>query len=118
MFFLERWKRHGVIAETRSDGLSAALETVKQFDQRTFRVKGGGIRASHVPYEEVSRFLDEEFPDYYSYTTKVQTYEDQHDIRHSRIEIKGWSGLSQRMNRYNPFDITVTIRTEPPVVKE
>jgi hypothetical protein len=118
MFLLDRLKRHGTIDEIQSDGLSAAIEAVRQFDQRTFRVKGRGIRASHVVYEEVSRFLDEEFPGYYTYTTKVQIYEDRHDVRHARIEIKGWSGLSQRMNRYNPFDMTVTIRTEPPTSKE
>jgi hypothetical protein len=97
-----------------SEGLSAAIETAKQFDQRTFRVKGWGIRASHVPCQEVSRFLEEEFPGYYTYTTKVQTYRDRHDVRHARIKIKGWSGLSRQMNRYNPFDMTCTIRTEPP----
>lgn len=118
MFLLDRLKRHGAIDEIQSDGLSAAIEAVKQFDQRTFRVKGQGIRASHVPYEEVLRFLDEEFPGYYTYTTKVQIYKGRHDARHARIDIKGWSGLSQRMNRYNPFDMTITIRTEPPTSKE
>ena len=118
MFLLDRLKRHGTIDEVQSDGLLAAIEAVKQFDQRTFRVRGRGIRASHVSYEEVSRFLDEDFPEYYTYTTKVQTYEDRHNVPHARIDIKGWSGLSQRMNRYNPFDMTVTIRTEPPTSKE
>jgi len=118
MFLLDRLKRHGAIDETQSDGLSAAIKAVKQFDQRTFRVRGRGIRASHVPYEEVSRFLDEEFPGYYTYKTKVQTYKGRHDACHARIDIKGSSGLSQRMNRYNPFDMTITIRTEPPAPKE
>ena len=118
MFVLDRFRKHDAIEEMKSDGLSAAIRTVEQFDQRTFRVKGKGIRASHVPHEEVSRFLDEEFPGYYTYTTKVQTYRDRHDVRHARIDIKGWSGLSQRMNRYNPLDITITIRTEPPASKE
>ena len=118
MFLLDRLKRHGAVDEIQSDGLSAAMDTIKQFGQRTFRVRGRGIRASHVAYEEMSRFLDEEFPGYYTYTTKVQTYKDRHDARHARIDIKGWSGLTQRMNRYNPFDITVTIRTEAPAPKE
>jgi len=118
MFLLDRLKKRGTLEEMQSDGLSAAVDAVKQFDQRTFRVKGRGIRASHVSHEEVSRFLDEEFPGYYTYTTKVQTYEDRHDVRHARIDIKGWSGLSQRMNRYNPFDMTITIRTEAPASKE
>jgi len=118
MFLLDRLKRHGAVEETRSDDLSAAVETVKNFNQRTFRVKGRGIRASRVPYEEVLRFLDEELPGYYTYTTKVQTYEDRHDVPHARIEIKGWSGLSQRMNRYNPFDMSIMVRTEPPAFKK
>ncbi len=114
MSFLDRLKRRTVVDEMQSEGLSAAIEAVKQFDQRTFCVTGQGLRASHVPSEEVSRFLEEEFPDYYSYTTKVQTYTKPQDVLHARIEIKGWSGLSQQMNRYNPFDMTCTIRTEPP----
>lgn len=114
MSLLDRLKRHRSVDEIHSEGLSTAIETVTQFDQRTFRVKGQGIRASHVPYEEVFRFLREEFPDYYTYTAKTQMYEDRHGIRHTRIEIKGWIGFSRQMNRYNPLDITCTIQTEPP----
>lgn len=114
MSFLERLKRRTSVKQTRAEGLAAALEAVGRFRGRTFRVTGGGIRAAHVPYDEVSRFIEEEFPGHYTYTTKVETYTSRRNVPHAWIEIKGWSGLSRQMNRYNPFDMTCTIRTEPP----
>ena len=114
MSLLERLKRRRSVKQTRAEGLAAALEAVERFRGRTFRVNGRGIRAAHVPQDEVARFIDEEFPGYYTYTTKVETYTGRRNVRHAWIEIKGWSGLSRQMNRYNPFDMTCTIRTEPP----
>jgi hypothetical protein len=99
---------------TESEGLDFALKTLDKFQGRTFNVRGRRIRASHVPTDEVARFVQEELPNYYTYTTRVQTYTDRHQVRQACVEIKGWVGLSRRMNRYNPFDWTCTVRTESP----
>jgi hypothetical protein len=112
MFSLNRLKGHTAVERTEFEGLGPALQMLEQFKERTFKVRGRGIRASHVLADEVTRFIQEELPGYYTYTTRVETFVDRHEIRHACIEIKGWIGLSRQMNRYNPFDITCTIRTE------
>lgn len=114
MFLLDWVKGHTSVERKESEGLGFALETVEMFKGRTFQVRGRGIRASHLPTDEVVRFVQEELPGYYTYTTKIQTYTDRHKIRQACVEIKGWIGLSRRMNRYNPFDWTCTIKTEAP----
>ncbi len=102
------------MTHAESQGLAGALETVADFKGRQFKVRGHGLRASHVPDEEVNRFLREELPDHYTYTTWVATHVDRRNVRHARLEIKGSMGLSRQMNRYNPLDMTVTIKTEAP----
>lgn len=114
MFFLDRLKGHTSAEYTESEGRGSAVEQVGMFKGRTFKVRGHGIRASHVSDKEVTRFIQEELPGYYTYTTKVRTFMDRHRVRHACIEIKGWIGLSRQMNRYNPFDVTCTIKTEAP----
>jgi hypothetical protein len=109
-------KRRTSVERRESEGVGAVLEMAGKFKGRTFQVKGRGIRAAHVPADEVVRFIQEELPGYYTYTTRVQTYTDRHKVRHACVEIKGWIGLSRRMNRYNPFDWTCIIKTEAPVV--
>jgi len=102
------------VERKESEGVGSVLEMAEMFQGRTFQVKGRGIRAAHVLADEVARFVQEELPGYYTYTTRVQTYTDRHKIRQARVEIKGWIGLSRRMNRYNPFDWTCIIKTETP----
>jgi len=97
-----------------SDNLRLALETVERFKGRSFTFKGAGMKASGVPDEEVIRFVEEELPDYYTYSTKVKTYSDRHKTPHVCIEIKGTMSLSKELNRYNPFDVTCTVKTEKP----
>ena len=104
MFLLDRLKGHTSVERTESDDLGSALRMLGQFKERTFKVRGRGIRASRVPADEVARFVQEELPGYYTYTTRVKTYTDRHQVRHMCVEIKGWIGLSRKMNRYNPFD--------------
>jgi wyosine [tRNA(Phe)-imidazoG37] synthetase (radical SAM superfamily) len=114
MSLLNRLKGHTSVEYKEAEGLSCALDMVRMSNGRTFQVRGRTIRASHVPSDEVARFLQEELPRYYTYTAKVQTYVDRHRVHHACVEIKGWIGLSRRMNRYNPFDWTCTIKTEAP----
>jgi len=114
MFWLDRLKGHTSVECRESEGLGSALEMVEIFKGRTFKVRGRGIRASHVPAEEIARFVQEELPRYYTYTTRVETYTDRQKVHHVCVRIKGWIGLSRQMNRYNPFDLTCIIRTENP----
>ena len=106
---------HRSVKHRNSDDLRLALETVKKFTGRRFKVKGPGIKASGVPGEEVIRFVEEELPGYYTYSTTVKTYSDRHKRPHARIEIKGTMSLSKELNRYNPLDVNCTVKTENPV---
>ncbi|OHB61723.1 MAG: hypothetical protein A2Y76_00060 [Planctomycetes bacterium RBG_13_60_9] len=114
MSLLDRFRKRTSVECRESEGLAFALETAEIFKERTFKVRGRGIRASNVPADEVARFIQEELPGYYTYATRVQTYTDRHKVRHACVEIKGWIGLSRQMNRYNPFDLTCTVKTEAP----
>jgi hypothetical protein len=114
MPLLDRLRRRTSATRTESQGLASALEIVAASKGRSFKVRGRGIRASHVPDEEVTRFIREELPDYYTYTTKVETYADRRGVRQAHLEIKGSIGLSRQMNLYNPPDVTFTIKTEAP----
>ncbi len=114
MPLLDRLRGRTPLTRNESQGLAGALEALAELKGRQFKVRGHGIRASHVPDEEVSRFIREELPGYYTYTTRVETYVDRRQIRHARLEIHGSMGLSREMNRYNPLDVTFTIRTEAP----
>jgi len=114
MFLLDRLKGYTLVECKESEGLGFALQTAETFKGRTFTVRGRGIRASHVPADEIARFVQEELPSYYTYTTIVQIYMDRHKVRHVYVKIKGWIGLSRQMNRYNPFDLTCMVKTEAP----
>jgi len=102
------------VKRRNSDNLRLALETVERFKGRSFKFKGGRTKASGVPSEEVIRFVEEELPRYYTYSTKVKTYSDRHKTPHACIEIKGTLSLSKELNRYNPFDVICTVKTEKP----
>jgi len=114
MSLVDHIRGHKSVEREDSDNLRLALETVERFKGRRFRVRGAGQKASGVPGEEVIRFVEEELPDYYTYSTRVKTYADRHEIPYACIEIKGTMSLSKELNRYNPLDVTCTIRTEKP----
>jgi len=114
MSLIDIIRGHRSVKRSNSDTLQLALETVKRFEGRTFKFKGPGMKTSDVPAREVIRFVEEELPDYYTYSTQVKTYSDKHKTSYARIEIKGTMSLSKELNRYNPFDVTCTVTTEKP----
>ena len=72
------------------------------------------MRYLDIPAAEITRFIQEELPGYYSYTTKIMTYTDRASTPHAHIEIRGTIGIRGELNRYNPLDRTFIIRTENP----
>ncbi len=95
----------------QANGLALAVATLDAFRDRSFRVKGMGIKNDNVPGEEVIRFIEEELPDYYTYNTQAKTYANRHAIPQAHVTITGTMGLSRRLNRYNPLDLKCTIRS-------
>jgi hypothetical protein len=114
MSLLDCLKGNQSIERRQSNGLGLAVATLERFQERSFRFKGVGMNASGVPADEVIRFVQEELPQYYSYTTRAKTYSDRSDTPQARIEITGTMGVSKRLNRYNPLDVSCTIKTEKP----
>ena len=114
MSLLDCLKGNQFIEHRRCDGLGLAVATLERFPGRSFRFKGVGMNASGVPAEEVIRFVQEELPQYYNYTTHAKTYSDRSKTPQARIEIAGTMGLSKKLNRYNPLDVSCTIQTEKP----
>jgi len=112
MSFLDCLKGSKSIERWESDGLTLAVAILERFRDRSFRFKGVGINASGVPADEVIRFVQEELPQYYSYTTRAKTYSDRTKTPQARIEITGTMGVSKKLNRYNPLDVSCTIKTE------
>ena len=102
------------VKHRRSDNLRLALETIGRFKSRSFKFKGVGMKASGISGKEVIRFVEEELPGYYTYSTQVKTYSDRHKTPHACIEIKGTMSLCKELNRYNPLDVSCTIKTQKP----
>jgi len=99
---------------SEGEGLNLAVQIAKEFEGRTFGCKERKSGPSGVSAEEIRRFIQEELPDYYNYTTKVKTYIDKKGISQAEIEIAGSIGLSRQFNRYNPLNRTFYIKTESP----
>lgn len=99
---------------SEGEGLNLAIQTVEEFEGRTFRCRDKKSRYSGISSEEIRRFIQEELPDYYNYTTKIKKYIDRKRIPQAEIEIMGNIGLSTQLNRYNPLNRTFHIMTERP----
>jgi len=102
------------VERCEGDGLDLAIRTIKGLVERTFRCRKAAPKTSDIHYEEILEFIQEGLPQYYSYTTRVKTYEDRNGVPQAEIRIAGTMGLSRRMNKYNPLDIALSIRTETP----
>ncbi len=87
-----------------SEGIGLAVQTVGKLRDRTFRVKGPGMKYSDVPAEEVVRFIREELPGYYNYYIRVKNYLDRQEMSQAEIEITGVIGMRGKSSRYNPLD--------------
>jgi len=106
--------RRQAVECSKGEGLNLAVRTVEEFKGRTFRCRDKKSRYSGISSEEMRRFILEELPDYYNYTTKVKKYIDRKGIPQAEIEIMGNIGLSTQLNRYNPLNRTFYIMTERP----
>lgn len=114
MSLLDWLKGNQSIEHRRSDGLGLAVATLERFPGRRFRFKGIGMNAAGVSSEEVIRFIQEELPQYYNYTTHAKTYSDKNKTPQARVEITGTMGVSKKLNRYNPLDVSCAIQSEKP----
>lgn len=105
------------VRHEQEEGVDLALRTIDEFKERTFSFHetqpDSGIRA-----DELTKFIREDLPGYYNYTTKVKKYVDTSGIAQARIEIRGTIGVSKRQKRYNPLNRTFHIKVEQPALEK
>ena len=110
MIDLFGWLKGRLAAEyNESGGVNIALQTIERFKDRTFKFKAAGMKHRNMPAKEIMRFIKEELPAYYTYTTKIKTFTDINRTEQAHIVIKGTLGIT---GRYNPLDRSFTIKTE------
>lgn len=60
--FFDWIKGRSDVEQTQADGTGLAIQTVEKFKNRTYKFKGAGMKHSHIPSEEIIRFIQEELP--------------------------------------------------------
>ena len=112
--FFDWIKRRSDVEQKQADGTDLAIQTVEKFKDMTFKFKGPGMKHSHIPSEEIIRFIHEGLPQYYNYRTRVTTFCDKDNTSQANIKIEGTIGIRGPSARYNPLDLTFIIKTESP----
>lgn len=95
-----------------SDGITLATHTINEFRDRTFTFKGLKNRYFRLSGQDLIKQIQEEMDSMlilYHYTTKAKKYRDRKGI--SQVEIK-ILGNASAMNRYNPLNTEMEIKTE------
>jgi len=106
------------IACQESEGINLTIYLINQFHGRTFTFKGLKNRYSGLSAEKLLKHVREELDSMlilYRYITKAKKYTDRKGV--PQVEIK-LVGKASTINRYNPLDIELDIKTEMPIKKE
>ena len=91
--FVDWFKRRSRVEHKEANGTSLAIQTIENFKDRTFKFKGPGMKHSHIPSEEIIRFIHEELPQYYDYRTQVTTFYDKDNTSQANIKSEGTIGI-------------------------
>jgi hypothetical protein len=100
-----------IVDKRQEKGLGLALEVLESLQDRTFKIKGRGIRGKVASSSEVIRFLQEELPEYYQYQTSIVAYVTRKNMCHVRIDVEGWLGIRCDLRRQSPLDMRLLIKT-------
>ena len=104
-------RRKNVVSQ-ESEGISTVVYLINEFQGRTFTFRGLKNRWSGLSGEKLIERIQEELDStlvLYRYITRAKKYIDRKGI--SQVEIK-LVGKASTMNRYNPLDIELDIKTE------
>ena len=102
------------IVNRESSGIDLAVYLINEFKDRTFSFKGLKRKYSGIRAEELIKLIQNELESMvvlYSYTTRAKTYTDKRGISQVIIKLIGKVSM---MNRYNPMDIKLGLKTEVP----
>ena len=112
MFLTDLIKRRKNIVNQESSGINLAVNLIDEFKDRTFTFQGLRNKYFGIKGEELLELIQEELDSMlilYCYTTKAKRYTDRKGV--PQVEIK-LEGKASTMNRYNPLDIELDIKTE------
>jgi hypothetical protein len=112
MRFIDIIKRRKNVVYQESEGVNLAIYFINQFIQRQFFFKGLKNVYSDVRGDHLARLLQAEMDSallLYRYRTKIKTYIDRKGVSQLNIWLFGRASM---MDRYNPLDIVMCIKTE------
>jgi len=107
-------KRRKNIVNRESEGIDLAIYLITEVQDRTFAFKGLQNRYFGLSGENLLKRLQEELDSMlilYRYTTRAKKYTDRKGVPQLEIKLAGRAGA---LNRYNPLDIELNIKTEIP----
>jgi len=114
MSLIDVVRRRKNVVNQESEGINLAIYLINEFQGRTFTFKGLKNRYLGLDGEKLLDRIQEELDSMlilYRYTTRVKKYTDRKGV--PQVEMK-LVGKANTMNRYNPLDIELYIKTEMP----
>ena len=112
MSLLDFVKRRKNVINQESEGMNLAVYLINEFQGRTFTFKGLKNRHFGLSGEKLLERIQEELDSMlilYRYRTRAKKYTDRKGV--PQVEMK-LVGKASTMNRYNPLDIELDIKTE------
>lgn len=112
MSLIDWVNRRKNIVQQESKGIDLAIYTINQLEGRRFVFRGLRKKYRGLSADSLLKQLREELESMlvlYNYTTKVKTFTDRKGAAQARIKLIGNASM---MNRYNPLDMTMYIKTE------
>ena len=107
-------KRRRNIVNQESDGINLAVYSIKELQDRTFTFKGLKNKYFGLSGENLLNRIQDDLNSMlilYRYTTRVKRYIDRKGVPQIEIKLTGKAGT---MDRYNPLDIELDLKTEMP----
>ncbi len=112
MFLTDFIKRRKNVVHQESEGINLAVYLINEFKDRRFTFRGLKNKYSGIDGEELLKLLQKEIDStliLYRYITSVKKYTDKKGFPQVKIRL---IGKASSMNRYNPLDIELDIKTE------
>jgi hypothetical protein len=115
MYIIDRIKGRKNVIYQENEGTSLVAHLINEFQDRKFTFRGTKRKYSGIDREDLLKAIQSEMDSalvLYRYITRVKRYTDRKGISHAEIKIVG---KASAVNRYNPLDIEMEIKTEMPI---
>ncbi len=92
-------------------GIQDALAMIDDFPDAVFTLEDRSSIYRFLSHQRVKEYLHNQLPDYYDYETHIRIVINRKNLKKLHLRLKGHIGLSTELQRYNPMDLTVRIKT-------